>query len=157
MSNADIPQCVMCRSCPVGVIVLPCGHECLCVHCAAVFMAKTEEGPDCKCPLCRAGINYTRPVCDTLGKGGWVPLSLIAHPFQHNQPGACRICQFTSPVWTWTNRHLCKNSMFKHGWVWLKQACHEHLCILGATEHAVANRGGVTCLRKRLSQRRPWL
>ncbi|KAJ8977539.1 hypothetical protein NQ317_010059 [Molorchus minor] len=51
MRDDDLPEnqlCVVCKANPIEIILLPCGHVCLCEDCSVDI---TEQ-----CPVCRAGI-----------------------------------------------------------------------------------------------------
>ncbi|KAL1440726.1 hypothetical protein MTO96_009270 [Rhipicephalus appendiculatus] len=45
---ADVPCCVICRTNPVEVMVLECGHVCLCTDCSELVSGS--------CPMCRSPI-----------------------------------------------------------------------------------------------------
>jgi len=47
----ESPDCVICMDNPHNVVIVPCGHYCLCNDCALI-LEKTSK----KCPMCRGHI-----------------------------------------------------------------------------------------------------
>lgn len=61
-SNPDISQCVICLERPREVIVLECGHICMCSDCARELLNPHSGAANArKCPICRADINRLAP------------------------------------------------------------------------------------------------
>jgi len=58
ISDNDAPtplaQCIVCMTNPRDVILLGCGHVCVCAECAAML-------PSCRCPMCRTIIERVQP------------------------------------------------------------------------------------------------
>eukprot|EP00158_Paraphelidium_tribonemae_P000907 Partr_v1_DN23651_c0_g1_i1_m19088 len=52
--DPDEPDCVICLGEVKAVILVPCGHYCLCSACAGTLCSTTK-----KCPMCRTGIQNT--------------------------------------------------------------------------------------------------
>jgi len=50
-------RCCVCTVRCVDTICLPCGHLCMCRHCATIVLNK-----DKKCPICRKQIELLKPV-----------------------------------------------------------------------------------------------
>ena len=48
--EAAQPLCAVCMDAPVAVVLVPCGHHCLCVACSGNFQ------PPAPCPICRTAI-----------------------------------------------------------------------------------------------------
>lgn len=48
-SSKDV--CVICQHEEVSMVIVPCGHACLCAACSLSVMDNTKQ-----CPLCRAAI-----------------------------------------------------------------------------------------------------
>lgn len=46
------PDCLVCYGQPHDVVLVPCGHYCLCESCAKTIQSSTR-----KCPMCRGNIN----------------------------------------------------------------------------------------------------
>jgi hypothetical protein len=46
--HPEVPYCCICMSEPSSAIFIPCGHLCICTHCAKPMQTKPAA-----CPLCR--------------------------------------------------------------------------------------------------------
>ena len=52
--STPVAQCIVCMTNPRDVILLGCGHVCVCAECAAML-------PSSRCPMCRTIIERVQP------------------------------------------------------------------------------------------------
>ncbi|XP_054710683.1 mitochondrial ubiquitin ligase activator of nfkb 1-like [Uloborus diversus] len=57
-TSEHMPKCVICLSKPVEVVILTCGHACLCIDCSE----RMTEFSSNLCPICREVIDHLAPV-----------------------------------------------------------------------------------------------
>lgn len=56
-SHATPESCVICMSNPIGTVVIPCGHVCMCLLCS-----KEVHKINYTCPICRENIAQIRKI-----------------------------------------------------------------------------------------------
>jgi len=57
----DAKLCVVCLDAPRAMLIVPCGHKCLCKTCSAILVARADTE---KCPICRARVSQYIEVFD---------------------------------------------------------------------------------------------